>query len=96
MFFTTFQNKKGQEIYDSRQIAKHYVKTSRFVFDCLSILGIDIITHINNKMKIFGFFKLARIKRLSTFLNQLNQPEDLKALFQFFKLMLYLGLLLNA
>lgn len=64
MFFTSFQNKKGKEINSSLKIAKNYIKTSRFVFDVLSVFGTGLFTLINSKMALFGFFKLARIGRL--------------------------------
>jgi heme/copper-type cytochrome/quinol oxidase subunit 4 len=95
MFFTSFQNKMGKQIYSSFRIAKNYMQTSRFVFDVLSVLGTAVFQLLSNKMAVFGFFKLARINRLSKFINELNMPEDTKAAINLIKLLFYLIIILN-
>lgn len=44
MFFTSFQNSKGQEITDHYQIYLNYTRTWRFVFDTLSLGGVYFFT----------------------------------------------------
>lgn len=39
MFFTSFQNNKGREEWDSFSVARNYMGTKRFAFDIISILG---------------------------------------------------------
>jgi hypothetical protein len=61
MFMTSFQDNKGQHITDQKEIAKNYMRTKRFIFDVLAILGTDVFSLINPVFKFFGLFKLTRI-----------------------------------
>jgi len=40
MFYTTYQNRQGKEIYDQEMIVLYYIKSPRFVADFLSFLGV--------------------------------------------------------
>jgi len=53
MFFTSFVNKYGIEVFDPKVIFWNYTTTIRFVFDCLSILGSYIFKGIHPSFKYF-------------------------------------------
>lgn len=53
VFFTSFQNRKGQEVTDFYMIYLNYTRTWRFLFDTLSLCGIYFFTQINNSFKYF-------------------------------------------
>lgn len=53
MFFTSYVNKHGTEVLKSRKIAGKYIKSSRFLFDSLAILGSNIFTYFWPTFKIF-------------------------------------------
>ena len=76
MFFTSFQDSKGKEQWDSFIVARNYMNTRRFVFDIISILGIKVIE--STYLKWCGFAKMARISRLNTYINSLNIQMSLK------------------
>ena len=61
MFLTTYQNKRGFEIKSPYKIASNYVRTWRFVFDCLSILGNTLMRKINPMFRYFKLFKASRV-----------------------------------
>ena len=44
MFMTSYVDKMGIEIYDSRRIAKKYIFSIRFLTDFLAILGTGVVT----------------------------------------------------
>jgi len=44
MFFTSFFDNRGIENFESLEIAKHYLKSIRFIFDFGAILGTGVIT----------------------------------------------------
>ena len=92
MFLTSYQNKMGEEIKDSNQIAKSYMKSFRFFADSFAILGTNAITSLVPSFKFFGFFKMFRIMRLGTIITRMNVPEHVKALFNLAKLCFYLCL----
>lgn len=95
MFFTSFQNKKGQEIKDSQEIAINYILSPRFYCDLFALLSSQFFVFISPTFKVFAFFKMFRIQKLSLFINLLNMPEDMKAFLNFFKLTLHLIMYLN-
>eukprot|EP00356_Strombidium_inclinatum_P001853 CAMPEP_0170511220 /NCGR_PEP_ID=MMETSP0208-20121228/66186_1 /TAXON_ID=197538 /ORGANISM="Strombidium inclinatum, Strain S3" /LENGTH=142 /DNA_ID=CAMNT_0010794743 /DNA_START=817 /DNA_END=1242 /DNA_ORIENTATION=- len=92
MFFTTYLSKQGQEIFESNLIAVNYMKTSRFFTDILSLLGANVITQFSPRLRVLGFFKMARVRRLNSYIKKLNLPENLKAVFLFVRLTFYLVL----
>ena len=65
MFFTSFFNSKGEEIFDSMEIAHNYVIKPRFYMDALSLFGTGFVSKfLPEWLKSFGYFKLSRIKRI--------------------------------
>ena len=90
MFFTSFQNKYGQEVTESKQIAEKYVFSQRFLVDTLSYLGI-----FPGVLKMFRLLKMVRVSRLTTFIKKLNLPEQLKALIDLSVLTFYLCIWLH-
>ena len=72
MFITNYQNKDGKEIWNNKYIAFNYIKTPRFYFDFLSVLGTDFISQTIPELRLFGYFKLTRISRINGFINNLN------------------------
>jgi hypothetical protein len=87
--------KTGQEVKDQKLIARKYIPTFNCLADVLSVVGSDVFTQFNTRIQVLGLFKIVRIKRISTFINQMNLPEDIKALVTFIKLIFYLIVLLN-
>ena len=53
MFFTTYENKYGIEIWDHYKIYYFYTGTARFVFDSLSLLGMSLFKVIHPAFKYF-------------------------------------------
>jgi len=92
MFMTSYQNKIGEEIKNSHQIAKSYMKSFRFYADAFAVLGAGFISAVVPSFKFFGFFKMFRIMRLGTLITKMNIPEHVKALFNLAKLIFYLCL----
>lgn len=39
MFFTSYENKQGKEVFDRNKVRKHYVYTFGFFTDFMSVLG---------------------------------------------------------
>ena len=64
MFVTSFLDKAGHEVKDSRRIAERYMRSSRFVIDLLSLLGTGIVTQFYPTLKVFQCFKMNRVLRL--------------------------------
>ena len=95
MFFTSYQTNKGDEIKDSVDIARNYISSRRFYFDTLSIFGSSVFSNQNKIMKVFGFFKMARVTRLNNYINKLNITLRYKAVIQFLKYSFYLILNLH-
>ena len=93
MFFTSYHNKEGKEVFDSYKIAVNYCFTVRFLVDVLALL--QFFTFMYSRFAIFGFFKLIRVRRLGTFINRLNLTKDMKAYLNFLKLSFYLSVWLH-
>jgi hypothetical protein len=74
MYFTSFQDIYGQEIYESSKVARNYMNTRRFWVDSLSILGIELFTYIDPFFKYFSLFKIARVTRIDVFIKSLSYP----------------------
>lgn len=65
-FRTTYYNKRGEEVFDPKHIAKEYFKSFRFWADFLSCIPFDrMIKTRGDALKTFGVLKLVRISRLS-------------------------------
>jgi hypothetical protein len=63
-FRTTFISHDGQEVKDTRSIAKRYIR-SNFIFDFLSSLPLNIFFYAK-WTKYFKILKLVRIKKLNS------------------------------
>lgn len=92
MFLTTIINKKGQEIFDDKIVAKNYLKSPRFVADSLALFGNGIFRSFWAPFKLFRIFKTMRIIRIGNFITSLNIPRDSKAVLNLIKLTFYLFL----
>ena len=95
MFFTSYLDKTGNEVFQALMIARKYVRTFRFLADFLAILGTGVVTSLFPTFKIFGIFKVVRILRLGAMITAMNVPEDVKALLNLIKLIFYLCLFLH-
>lgn len=65
------------------------------MFDILALFGARVFAKIDERLKLFRFFKMVRVRRLAHFIQIMNMPHELKALFTFLKLIFYLLLYLN-
>ena len=90
-FITSFMNRMGAEVFDSRKIFKNYAFSGKFIIDLLPLFGSQLfVTKVNSKFKFFGMLKITRVNRLTTMIAKLNLPMDVKALFILAKLTLFL------
>jgi len=95
-FKTSFLTERGLEEFDSHQIAMHYTTGLPFAFDCLSLLGAGVINPNNNLfLKLCGFGKLIRIKRLGRFIDSLNMRVSVKSFVTICKIIIYIVLYLH-
>ena len=96
-FRTTYiKSSTGDEIFDSRQIVIHYLKT-RFFVDFLSTFPFRLL--INNEsltfLNLFGILKVARVLRLGRIINSLNAKDELKMTLKLCNLVFYLVLYIH-
>ena len=70
MFFTTYRNKKGEEITDHALIRSNYVYSFNFIVDFLSIMGNSLFRMINHNMGLLSEFKIFRIDRLRRYIEE--------------------------
>ena len=68
-FLTSYLDHNGRIVSDLKIIAKHYVKSTRFVFDLLSVFA-----NLPG-LYVFGVFKLIRIRRIDEFIKKLTLPK---------------------
>jgi hypothetical protein len=61
MFFTTYEDRHGEEIWDHYSIYHEYTRTYRFVFDSLSLFGMTFFKAIHPAFKYFQLFKATRV-----------------------------------
>lgn len=78
MFITSYRNIYGEEIRDQGMIAKHYVKSIRFLFDFASLFGTGIVTQWLPSLKVFKCFKIVRVFRLNKFITGLKIDKQIK------------------
>lgn len=95
MFFTTQQDNRGYEIKSHSAIAVLYVKSWRFKFDVLALLGINFISQIHPLLKIFQLFKATRVFRMGKVINNSQMNAVNKAIANIFKLVMFLFLYLH-
>ena len=96
MFFTSYLNKQGLEIFSSKKIALNYIKSFRFLADSGAVLGTGVVTQFYPVLKIFGIFKMTRVMRLGSFISRLNIPLDIKSLLKLVKMTFYLVLWIHS
>ena len=89
MFFTTYRNKKGEEITDHVLIRKNYIYSVNFVVDFLSILGNRLFRMINRNIGLLSEFKIFRIDRLRKYIEESDLLQDTKLVLNFLKYSLY-------
>jgi hypothetical protein len=90
MFFTSFRNNLGIEIFDLRLISHNYAKSMRFYIDFFSQLGGSLISNLNEDLRFFGLLKILRVFRLSLIIQRLNVESSTKTFFNLVKLIIYL------
>lgn len=95
MFFTSFENRYGDEIKDPYEILMHYTSTRRFVFDSLSLLGNSFFVQMHPWLKYFHLFKATRVFRVSEKIKKSDQPISVKGILKVFSLVFYLFLYLH-
>ena len=44
MFFTSYRNKMGSEVWDRKEISINYMGSIRFLMDLIALLGSDFLT----------------------------------------------------
>jgi CRP-like cAMP-binding protein len=96
-FRTSFMNPKtGEEVFDIKVIAKHYLK-GRFWVDILASLPLDVIGLLVLSgsgstviFEAFGLLKLVRVLRLSRIIMYMNLRDDIKMSLKLVKLVFFL------
>jgi len=96
MAVTSYVDNHGHEIRDHSKIIGKYLKSYRFVFDFLAVLGAGVITTFVPNMKVFKCFKIIRIFRVKSIIAQLNVPDGVKAVINLFKLIFFLFLWIHS
>lgn len=94
-FRTTFIDPiSGEEVTDSRQIAKKYVTNAQFYIDVLSTVPWDDLFGGGILMQSFGLLKLMRVTRISSVIMNLNTSQEVKAglkvIYLVFQMFLYI------
>ena len=59
MFFISYRSKNGKEVKDHYQVIKRHIKTSKFIFDVISLLG--FLKLIHPWFQWFLIFKLPKM-----------------------------------
>lgn len=95
MFFTSYIDKLGTNIIDSRMIAKNYIKTIRFYMDVLALLGIGFFVNLNSSFKFFQLLKIFRVFRVGEIVAKSNSSQTTKAAMNLFKIIFYLMMYLH-
>lgn len=95
MFFTSYRDMRGHEVYSSQPIATEYLTSVSFVLDFLSTLGSGFLEGVIPFNTLFGFFKMTRVRRLSKFVAMLTIHKESKAYIQIIQLVFFLSLWLH-
>lgn len=80
----------GEEITDSRAIARKYAKSTQFIIDILSSVPFFDLFGGGIIVQMFGTLKILRIKRISQVILNLNNSQELKALLKVINLVFYM------
>eukprot|EP00347_Sterkiella_histriomuscorum_P003990 403362169 len=96
VFRTTFSDlQSGEEVTDSKRLAKNYLK-DRFWIDFLAMIPLDYITsvfldkNLSKKFLLFGLLKLVRVLRLNRIITYMNVKQDTKMTLKLIKLIFFL------
>ena len=89
MFFTTYRNKKGEEITDHALIRRNYIYSFNFVVDFLSIMGNGLFRSIYHNFGLLSEFKIFRIDRLRKYIEESDLLQDTKLVLNFLKYSLH-------
>ena len=91
-FFTSYINvQSGEEVFGYSFIARNYVLNGTFILDLLSTFQLDVVYayffgnsngSLIQILKLFGFLKIQRLRRISKLIGQMNQTQETKALFK--------------
>ena len=85
---TFFHSTTGNEIYEPKEIAKHYLK-GRFWPDILATIPFDTLLGGYKGLEFLsclGLIKVTRVFRLGKLITKLNITEDAKLMLKLFKL----------
>lgn len=84
----------GEEIFEPKEIAKHYLLSGKFFFDIIAALPFEIILRSleSSAWKLSAFLQIIRIYRLRNLLMYMRAADEVKLIFKFFQLLLYLVL----
>lgn len=95
VFRTAYLDESGNEITNSKLIAKHYLK-SRFWIDFLCTIPFDKIGTLfldpdeAKRLALLGSLKMVRVLRLNKIIMYLNVKQEIKSSIRFFKMILFL------
>ena len=87
-FRTTYLDNFGDEITDGNRIAIHYLKSSSFWVDTMSLLSNPLTASVDNKIfttvcSFFGMFKIVRFVRFRTIIRGATLDKNFKAMLNF-------------
>jgi len=101
-FFTSYINvASGDEIFGLRMIAKYYICKGTFLIDILSTFNLDsLVVSLENEsltifMRLFGFLKMQRIRRINKIIGNLNTTQETKAFLKVAKMVFLLILYIH-
>ena len=82
-FFTAkFNIMTGEELITHKQIARDYILSVRFFTDILSSIPFDKFGS-SDFLQLFGMFRMVRLSRLSSMIDNLNVKSNKKAVTHF-------------
>ena len=92
----------GEEIFDLKKIAKHYLKNQFFLdlmatipFEKIAAIFETVSTNNRSQYTFISCLKLIRILRLGRLINYLNESDDLKMQLRLIKLCFLLALYIH-
>lgn len=92
MFFTSFIDIRGSEVFSSQLIASEYLGSKMFVFDFFGFFGSHFFYSISDAkfFAIFRFFKMLKLVKLNILITRLNVRHLTKMLIQILQLIIYM------
>lgn len=96
-FRTSYMNtKKGEEIFDSKKIAKNYVYRMRFWIDLVSSIPFDMLMIDSlNFLNIIGMLKIVRVTKTSKIIQHLDVRKHIKTNLKILQLLFYILLYIH-